>query len=49
MRTLGICLTLAALLGVGVGIARALPAAEPTLGVHCTTTCIGNTCYTNCY
>jgi hypothetical protein len=40
MKTLGICLTLATLLGIGVATAHAL---------HCTTQCIGNICYTNCY
>jgi hypothetical protein len=49
IRNIGICLTLATLLGIGVGVARALPAAEPTLGLHCTTWCSGNICNTNCY
>jgi hypothetical protein len=40
MKTLGICLALASLLGVGVGVAHAL---------HCTTWCSGNICNTNCY
>jgi len=41
MKKLGIMIALASLLGIGVATALA--------GVHCTTQCIGNICYTNCY
>jgi hypothetical protein len=40
MKTFALWISLAALLGVGVATAHAL---------HCTTQCIGNICYTNCY
>ena len=41
MKRLGICLALASLLGIGVGIAHA---------THCTTRCWGNgVCTTDCY
>lgn len=47
MKTLGMCLLLAA---VAVGAASiVVKPATALAGVHCTTQCIGNICYTNCY
>jgi hypothetical protein len=40
VRTWLVVAALAALAGIGVNVAWAL---------NCTTTCIGNICYTNCY
>ena len=48
MKTLGMCLLLAAVVAMGAASIVVKPATA-LAGVHCTTTCSGNVCYTNCY